>query len=523
MEAFITSANEIMWSLPMVILILLLGAYFTVRMGVPQVRLVGDMVGQLLHGGRTSAGISSFEAFAMALGGRIGVANIAGVAVAMHSGGPGALFWMWVTALLGAPVAVAESSLAQLYKHKVQGEFRGGPAFYILEGLGRNWRWLAAAYAAATVVATTLTGPQIQSNAVSAATAQAWGWDPLWTGVGMAVLFLVIVLGGMHRLGRTVGLVVPFMAAAYILVGLVVVVLNASAVPEMLRLIVGSAFATDSVYAGMLGAAIAWGVRRAVYSTEIGTGSGAQASAAANVSHPVKQGLAQGFSAYVDTLFVCTVTGLMILSTNSFNVLGPDGTTTIVENLPGVEAGPAWTQIAIDSVLPAFGPTLVALAVFLFAFTTLLSFDFYAVTNLAYLVKNHTAQRVAGMIAHLLLAASMVYGALQKSDMAWAFADFGVGLYTWVNILALVLLSGQAITLMKDYDRQKRQGLDPVFDPRRVGITNAPLWEQMADEHARTGDVDAAIETVAETAPDTRDLELEQAPETENSTASDDR
>ena len=503
MQSFIESANAIMWALPMVIIILAIGLYFTIRMGVPQLRLIGDMVGQLIHGGRTSAGISSFEAFAMALGGRIGVANIAGVAAAMFVGGPGALFWMWITAFLGAPVAVAESSLAQLYKHKVKGEFRGGPAFYILEGLGRNWRWLAVAYAAATVFATTITGPQIQANAVTAATAEAWGWDPLWVGLAMAAFFLVIVFGGMHRLGRTVGLIVPFMAGAYILVGLIVVFFNITHVPAMFQLIFTSAFALDSAYGGMMGAAIAWGIRRAVYSTEIGTGSGAQASAAANVTHPVKQGLAQGFSAYVDTLFVCTITGLMILATDSFNVMGPDGETPIVENLPGVEEGPAWTQTAIDSVIPTFGPSLVAVAVFLFAFTTLLSFDFYAVTNLAYLVKRKSTLKVLEAIAHIVLAGSMVFGATQKAGFAWAMADFGVGLYTWVNILALVLLSPVAIRLVKDYDRQKREGKDPVLDPKAIGVHNAHLWESLHGEFTRTGDADHAMNEVADSAPDT--------------------
>jgi alanine or glycine:cation symporter, AGCS family len=508
MQTFIESANEIMWALPMVIVILAIGLYFTIRMGVPQLRLIGDMVGQLLRGGRTSAGISSFEAFAMALGGRVGVANIAGVAAAIHLGGPGALFWMWITAFLGAPVAVAESSLAQLYKHKVKGEFRGGPAFYILEGLGRHWRWLAVAYAAATVLATTITGPQIQANAVAAATTEAWSWDPLWVGLGMAALFLLIVFGGMHRLGRTVGLVVPFMVAAYILVGLVVVAFNWQNVPDMFALIFSSAFAADSAYAGMLGAAIAWGVRRAIYSTEIGTGSGAQASAAANVTHPVKQGLAQGFSAYVDTLFVCTITGLMILSTNSFNVMGPDGHTPIVEHLPGSEAGPAWTQTAIDSVIPTFGPSLVAVAIFLFAFTTLLSFDFYAVTNLAYLVKRKSTLKVLEAVAHILLAASMVLGATQSSDFAWSMADFGVGLYTWVNILALVLLSPIAIRLVKDYDRQRRAGEDPVLDPRAIGVHNALLWESIHGEYRRTGDAEQAMNEVADSAPDTAAISI---------------
>lgn len=505
MEMFLTKANEILWSLPMVIATLVLGVYFTLRMAAPQIRLIGDMVGQLLHGGRTSAGISSFESFALALGGRIGVGNIAGVAVAIHMGGPGALFWMWVTSFLGAPVAIAESSLAQLYKHKVGGQYRGGPAYYILEGLGRHWRWLAVAYAVATVFSVTVTGPQIQANAVASATAEAWGWNPLWVGLAMAALFCAIVFGGMHRLGKVVGLVVPFMAAAYIVVGLLVVALQWTQIPAMFQLIFSTAFAADSAYAGMLGAAIAWGVRRAIYSSEVGTGSGAQAAAAANVSHPVKQGLAQGFSAYVDTLFVCTITGLMILSTNSFNVVRPDGS-TLVENLPGVEAGPPFTQLAIDSVLPSFGPSLVAVAIFLFAFTTLLSFDFYAATNLAYLIPQLKAQRIAVLAAHVVLAASIVFGALQTSAFAWAFADFGIGLYTWFNLLALVLLSPMAIRLVKDYDRQRRAGQDPVLDPVAIGVHNAPLWERVHAEYRRTGDVDAAMTEAADNAPDTRSM-----------------
>ena len=504
MEQFITAANGILWSLPVSFGILALGLYFTIRMLFPQVRLLRDMVGQLIHGGSSSAGISSFQAFAMALGGRVGVGNIAGVATALFLGGPGAMFWMWVTAILGAPVAVAESSLAQLYKHKVRGEFRGGPAFYILEGLGRNWRWLAVAYAAATVFATVITGPQIQANAVTAATTEAWGWSPLLVGLGMAALFCLIVFGGMHRLARTVGLVVPFMAGAYIVVGLIIMGMMWTQLPAMFGLIFSSAFGADAVYGGLLGAAVAWGVRRAVYSTEIGTGSGAQASAAAHVSHPAKQGLAQAFSAYVDTLFVCTMTGLMILATNSFNVLGPDEESLLTENVPGVEEGPAWVQLAIDSGLPAFGPSFVAIAVFLFSFTTLLSFSFYAETNLAYLIPNDKAQRICIGVARVLLAGSMVFGSVQTSEFVWSMADFGLGLYTWVNMIALVLLSPIAIRLMKDYDRQRRAGGEIVLDPKAIGVDNAPIWEQIHSAYERLGDVGAAMDHVADTAPDTR-------------------
>lgn len=510
LQKVVGAVNGVMWSLPMVIVILLIGVWFSIRMAAPQIRLVKDMVGQLVGGGKSSAGISSFQSFAMALGGRIGVANIAGVATAIYTGGPGALFWMWMTAFLGAPVAIAESSLAQLWKRKVEGEYRGGPAYYITAGLGPRWAWLAAVYAAATVFATTLTGPQIQANAVSASTTEAWGIDPLWVGITIAVLFCVVVFGGMHRLGTVVGYVVPFIAGAYILLGVVVVAIQWAEIPGMLGLIVSSAFGADAAFGGMLGAAIAWGVRRAIYSSEVGTGSSAQAAAAADVSHPVKQGLAQGFSAYMDTLFVCTVTGLMILSTGSYNVMGPDGE-LVVENLEGVEEGPAFTQIAIDSVLPYFGPPFVAIAMFFFAFTTLLSFGFYAETNVSYLMKRGRARSMTITVVRLLLAASIVFGAVQTSEFAWELADLGVGLYTWTNILALVLLSPIAIKLVKDYDRQRREGLDPVFDPSAVGITNAPVWEAMAQEYREHGDADRAAEAVA----DNEDLDEDVSEEAE--------
>lgn len=202
------------------------------------------------------------------------------------------------------------------------------------------------------------------------------------------------------------------------------------------------------------------------------------------------------------------MTGLMILSTNSFNVLGPDEETLLAENVPGVEEGPAWVQISIDSVLPAFGPSFVAIAVFLFSFTTLLSFSFYAETNLAYLIPNERAQRICVGIARVLLAVSMVIGSVQTSEFVWSLADFGLGLYTWVNILALILLSPKAIRLMKDYDRQRRAGGDIVLDPRAIGVHNAPIWEQIHAAYERTGDVGAAMDHVADTAPDTRAISV---------------
>ncbi|GMA42144.1 putative sodium/proton-dependent alanine carrier protein YrbD [Mobilicoccus caccae] len=476
-----------LWSTPMVVLILAVGLFFTLRFAFPQVRRVGDMLRQLARGGDSERGVSSFEALAMALGGRIGVGNIAGVATAIGFGGPGAMFWMWVTAIVGSAVAIVESSLAQVWKEEVAGEYRGGPAYYIEKGI--KFRWiampLAIAYAVSTVFATTITGPSIQAFNIAESVNNAWGVDPRITGIVVAILFCAVVLGGMKRIGKVCGVVVPFMATAYVLLGLVVVALNAPRVPEMFALIFRSAFGGEALYGGMLGAIIMWGVKRAIYSSEAGTGSGAQASAAAEVSHPVKQGLSQGFSVYVDTLLVCTITGLMILSTNSYNVVREDTGQTLVEHVPGLAAGPGYTQAAIESVLPGFGAPFIAIAMFFFAFTTLLSFGFYADTNIAYLMRRKRAGRTVTVIFQLVLAGSILLGSFRSSEFAWALADIGIGLYTWVNLIALVLLIGPAVAVFKDYERQRRSGLNPIFDPEEAGITNAPCGRASPPATAR--------------------------------------
>ncbi len=478
-----------LWSTPMIVLILGLSLWITIRMAAPQIRRIPDMLRYLVGGGNSSQGLSSFESFAMALGGRVGVGNIAGVATAIHFGGPGAVFWMWVTSLVGASVAIAESSLAQLWKVEVNGEYRGGPAFYIEKGL--RWKWLAVLYAAAAVLATVITGPTIQSFNIAASAESAFA-IPTWvSGVAVAVLFCAIVFGGMHRLGRVVGLVVPFMAAGYIVLGIVVLTINADAVPGMFGLIVSSALGGDAIYGGMIGAVIMWGVRRAIYSSEVGTGSGAQASAAAEVSHPIKQGLAQGFSAYVDTLFVCTITAVMILSSGTYNVVDPDGN-VIVSNAPGLESS-AYTLSAIDVALPGFGAPFIAIAMFFFAFTTLLSFGFYAETNIAYLMRSGKHERLVVNIARVVLAGAIIVGAVRSSDFAWNLADVGVGLYAWINLIALALLCPVAIKLMKDYDRQRKLGIDPVFDPDDIGVADAELWHTInrrREERVRAGAMD---------------------------------
>ena len=481
MGSLLTRANAWLWSTPMIVLILALGLGLSVALRFSQIRGLPDMLTALKEGGDSQRGLSSFQSFAIALGGRVGVGNIVGVATAIHFGGPGAVFWMWMTAFLGATVAIAESSLAQVWKREVNGEYRGGPAYYIEHGLG--WKWLAVLYALGTIFATTVTGPSIQSFSISDSAAAAFS-VPMWvTGALVAALFCLVAFGGMHRVGKVTQMVVPFMAGAYILVGLAMMALRASEVPAMFGLIFRSAFGGEAMFGGMLGAVIMWGVKRAIYSSEVGTGSAAQASAAAEVSHPVKQGLAQGFSAYVDTLFVCTITALMILLTRTYNVEDPAGN-LLVQHLPGENPGANYTQAAIDTVFPGFGAAFVAIAMFFFAFTTLLSFGFYAETNVSYLLKDNRWQRLAVNVARAVLAVSIVLGSLRSSERAWALADMGLGFYTWVNLIALVALSPVVFRVFRDYDRQRKQGLDPVFNPRDIGI-DAEVWDEVVARHGR--------------------------------------
>ena len=470
------------WSIPLVALALCAGLYFSVRMGFPQIRRFKDMMHYLIKGSDSKEGISSFQGFAMALGGRIGVGNIAGVATAICFGGPGAIFWMWMIAFIGAGSAFAESSLAQVYKSKLNGEYRGGPAYYIEKGLGSPV--FAIIFAVVAVIANGFTGPTIQAFNIADATKNAFGWNPAIVGVVVAVLFALVVFGGMKRIGKFAEYVVPVMAIAYIIIALVVMFVNYNQIGKMFGLIFSCAFNMNAFYGAVFGNAIMWGVKRGIYSNEAGMGSGAHAAAAAEVSHPAKQGLAQAFSVYVDTLLVCTATAIMILSTGMYNVTDPSGK-FMVENLPGVSEGVGYTQAAIDSFIPGLGSAFIAIAVFFFAFTTLLSFAFYTDANVSYIVKNMKDEKKRRMVVNVILGILTViilFGSMRTAGTAWNFADIGVGLMAWTNFIAIVLLSPKVFAIYKDYERQRKLGLDPVFEPEDCGITNADLWDDIVTE-----------------------------------------
>lgn len=466
--------NGYLWSVAMIGLCLGVGTFFSIRLGFFQVRLIKDMVKHLLGGKGSDSGISSFQGFAMALGGRIGVGNIAGVATAICFGGPGAVFWMWVYAFLGAGSAFAESVLAQTWKEEINGEYRGGPAYFIEKGTGL--KFLAILFAIAGIIANAFTGPTIQAFNIAESANNAFGVPTIVTGCLVAALFAFVIFGGMKRIGSVAEKVVPIMAGIYILLTLVILIVNIKQVPSMFALIFKSAFNMEAVFGAIWGQTIIWGVKRGVYSSEAGMGSGSQAAAAAEVSHPAKQGLAQSFSVYVDTLFVCTATAIMILSTGMYNVAGVEEGSFIVENLPGVAAGTGFTQAAIDTLIPGLGSAFLAVAIFFFAFTTILSFGFYADCNIAFLFRKSKNLKGLEIAIKVLLIVMIVFGSVRSSAVAWNLADVGVGFMSWVNLIALILLYKPVLKILKDYEYQKKLGIDPVFEPEKCGIKNAELW-----------------------------------------------
>ncbi|KAF0095495.1 MAG: alanine or glycine:cation symporter AGCS family [Puniceicoccaceae bacterium 5H] len=482
MADFVTWLNGIIWSPPLVILALAAGIYFSIMTRFLQLRHLRGMWDHLFTHDRSSQGLSSFQAFALAVSGRVGTGNIAGVATAIALGGPGALFWMWVIAFVGAGSAYVEATLAQIYKREIDGEFRGGPSYYIEHGLGV--KWFAILFSVAMLLATGLFLPGVQANSIVAATETAFSIPPLWMGGVLAVLMALIIFGGVHRIGRTAQFIVPVMAVGYVLVALVVIAFHITEIPAIFSLIFRSAFAADATFGGLIGMAVSWGVKRGIYSNEAGQGTAPMAAATAVVDHPAKQGLVQAFSVYFDTWLVCSATGFMILMSGLYNVEIPGGGGYLVENLPGVEIGPGYTQSAVDSVMPGFGSAFVAIALFFFAFTTMMAYYYYAETNIAYLIKNPAVRKVAILATRFVFLGIIVYSSTRTAATAWAMGDVGVGLTAWLNFIAILLLRKPALECLKDYERQRAAGQEPVYSPTALGHHNATYWVELEASEA---------------------------------------
>jgi AGCS family alanine or glycine:cation symporter len=489
MQDLVNSINDVVWSPALIYLCLGTGLFFSVVTRFVQVRLFGEMLRLLFSSKESDRGISSFQALSVSLSGRVGTGNIAGVAAAIGFGGPGAVFWMWVVAFLGASTAYVESALGQIYKEDDNGQYRGGPAYYIEKALG--WTWYAWVFAIATIIAVGLLLPGVQSNSIGNAAELAFGgqrvfesslgtisYTKLTTAVVVVSVLGFIIFGGVKRIAHVTQVVVPFMALGYILMAIVIIGMHIGDLPGIFMLIIRDAF---TPMAGV-GAAIGWGVKRGVYSNEAGQGTGPHAAAACEVPHPAQQGLVQAFSVYVDTLFVCSATAFMILITNQYYVDGVSAAISGGLQATDVQANsPAFTQYALQSVLGGVGKTFVAIALFFFAFTTLLAYYYIAETNVAY-IRRTLKFPGALTILKIGLMASVFYGTVKTADLAWGLGDIGVGLMAWLNIIAILLLfflSGPAIKALRDYEQQRRAGItEYTFDPEKLGIRNADFWKK---------------------------------------------
>lgn len=490
MQELVNTLNGWVWSNALIYLCLGAGLFYSILTRFGQVRHFREMFKLLLNSNDSDKGISSFQALAVSLSGRVGVGNIAGVAAAIGFGGPGAVFWMWVVAFLGASTAYVESTLGQLYKVEEDGQYRGGPAYYFERALG--WRWLGILFAFAAIIGCGIFLPGVQANAMGNAVTQIFGdGNMVVTSFGevgthklvaLAIILIVlafIIFGGIRRIANFTQIVVPFMALSYIVMALIVVFLNLDKVGDIFWLILSDAFTAQAGF----GAAIGWGVKRGIYSNEAGQGSGPHAAAAAEVDHPSQQGLVQAFSVYIDTLFVCTATALMILITQQYNVVGelPAGE-FIVQNVDAsTEIGSAaFTQLALQSVFGSLGPIFVGIALFFFAFTTILAYYYITETNVAYLNRIFKG-KLPLMFFKVLLMAMVAYGTVNSAGYIWGIGDIGVGLMAWINIVGILVIFFMykpTMRCLKDYEEQQKSGGPITFNPIKLGIKNATFWER---------------------------------------------
>ena len=512
LTAAVEAVNGWVWSPALVALCLLAGLYFTLRTRFVQVRRFGEMF-RLLFGSagkdKKATGISSFQAFAMALSGRVGTGNIVGVATAIGFGGPGAIVWMWIIAFFGAGSAFVEATLAQIYKEDHNGQFRGGPAYYIEKGLRSPF--FGAVFAVLAAVACGIFLPPVQCNGIALSCSRSFG-VPVWViGALVALLIAMVIIGGVKRIANVAQVVAPFMAILYIILSIVVLAVHWQIVPDVFMQMMRGAVGVNEVGGALLGSTIAWGVKRGIYSNEAGQGTGPIVAAAAKVSHPVKQGLVQAFSVYIDTLLVCTATAMMILACKTYNIIDtvqqtPTGAvvTYLQQNptAPEGEPGVFYTTGALGSLIGNnAGDMVISIALFFFAFTTIMAYYYYAETNLVYLFnrwrrriyKKHPerlddleradmhfgddrGEKIVVWILRSGTIAAVFCGSLVGSGMVWTLGDIGVGAMAWINIVAILLLSRQALRSLKDYERQKKQGVEPKFNPKALGINNSEYW-----------------------------------------------
>lgn len=459
MNELITSINDAIWSYVLIVALVGCGLWFTWRTRFVQFRMVGEMIRLLTDSAidtvetqvkeREAEGkrkqISSFQAFAVSVATRVGTGNLAGVASAIAIGGPGAVFWMWIIALIGSATAFVESTLAQLFKQKHKDSYIGGPAYYIQRGM--HMRWMGILFAVLITCQFGLSNNSIQANTICGAMQEAFGWSPIWVGALLAALGLFIVFGGIQRIAQVSAVLVPVMAIGYIVLALVIIVMNIGLIPHVMKVIVLDAFGIQQIAGGGIGTTVMYGIKRGLFSNEAGEGSAPNVAATASVTHPVKQGLIQALGVFTDTLLVCSCTAFIILISGLYQI----------PELNGI----ALTQSALQSEVGSAGPIFVAIAIFLFAFSSIIGNYYYGEANIRFITSNTKVMTIYRIFSAGVM---VIFGAMASFELVWNIVDFFMALLTACNLTAIIFLGRYAFRLLDDYRKQKKQGIkEPVF------------------------------------------------------------
>ena len=461
----VTSVNNVLWSYILIATLIACGLWFTYKTKFVQFGMIRHMFKLLVETSgdkikssnnlRKERKISSFEAFAVSIAGRVGTGNLAGVATAIVIGGPGAVFWMWLIALIGSASAFVESTLAQMYKIKGKDSFIGGPAYYIEIGLKK--RWLSIAFAIFTIMTFGFAFNSVQSNTLSAAFNNAFGIDTAIIGGIITLLTAVVIFGGIQSIAKVSSIIVPIMAVGYVTIATIIIILNITELPKVIEIIISSAFGMEQAIGGGIGAAIMQGIRRGLFSNEAGMGSAPHAAATAHTSHPVKQGLIQALSVFTDTLLICTCTAFIILFSGA--------------PLDGSVNGVQLTQFALNNEIGSIGTYLIAIILVFFVFSSILGNYYYGEANVTYQIRGCRENTKKGIMFtyRTLVALTVMAGAIMSLELAWNISDITMGLMALCNMAGILMLGKYAFRLLADYRSQLKQGIkNPVFDKEKV-------------------------------------------------------
>ncbi|MEW9080743.1 alanine/glycine:cation symporter family protein [Terrisporobacter glycolicus] len=465
----VLSFNDFLWSKVLIVMLITLGLYFTFRTKFVQFRYFGEMfrlLGDGVKGEKKEGAVSSFQAFCISTASRVGTGNIAGIAMAVVAGGPGSVFWMWLIALIGSASSFVESTLAQIFKIKDGEAFRGGPAYYIEQGLGS--KKMGMLFSILITICFGFVFNAVQSNTITAAFNNAFGIDKFVIGIVIAILTALVIFGGVHRVAKVTEIIVPVLAVMYILVALFVVSINITEIPGIIVTIFESAFGFREMAVGSMSGMILVGIKRGLFSNEAGMGSAPNAAATADTTHPVKQGLIQSLGVFTDTIVICSCTAFIVL-------LYPDYSTA---GLDGIQL----TQAALSSHIGSIGYVFLAICILLFAFSSIVGNYYYGQSNIEFMSNNKTVLNVF----RALVVGMVLFGSVATVEIVWNLADVFMGLMAIINLVAIALLGKYAFIALQDYTAQKKAGIkEPVFDASNIkGLENIEHWRDDKEEKA---------------------------------------